>query len=254
MPAVLACHQCARLCDVGKEQVVGKTPDWPAQAYGLELVREGFVVLAPDANKVGERCDPKLRRPWERCIGERMPDGNWAQDRCCTAPGGTWGPIRWKSCFDVMRAVDFLCQQEQIDPMRIGAIGHSLGADTITWTMPIEPRIGAAAISGGGIVAPEPGFTPYGMPYADLLKAIAPRPFLEVTGHRDYANAPPDDPASVDQRMSKKRSAHDAARAVYAAAGAGEALARFEHDGPHSFPEPGRKAAYAWLKRWLMNG
>jgi hypothetical protein len=92
------------------------------------------------------------------------------------------------------------------------------------------------------------------MPYADLLKAIAPRPFLEVTGHRDYANAPPDDLAGVDQRMSKKRSAHDAARAVYAAAGAGEALARFEHDGPHSFPEPGRKAAYAWLKRWLMNG
>lgn len=62
-PAIFAAHQCSCQCDIGKEQVVGKSIDFPDQAYGLELVREGFAVLAPDANKVGERYDPALRNP-----------------------------------------------------------------------------------------------------------------------------------------------------------------------------------------------
>ena len=63
LPAVLANHQCSWKCDIGKEQVVGKCIFLSDQAYGLELVLQGFVVLAPDANKVGERYDPQLRKP-----------------------------------------------------------------------------------------------------------------------------------------------------------------------------------------------
>lgn len=146
LPAIFAAHQCGGLCDTGREQVVGKCVDLPDQAYGLELVREGFVVLAPDANKVGERCDHKLREPWQTASDL----GN--QDACCVAPRRSWGlgPMRWKRVYDVMRGIDFLCAHERVAPDRIGMIGHSLGADTILWAMPVDPRIRVGCISGGG--------------------------------------------------------------------------------------------------------
>jgi hypothetical protein len=221
--------------------VVGKCVDLADQAYGLELVREGFVVLAPDANKVGERFDPKLRQQEERT----------GQERCCCSPGGSWGRTRWKPAFDVMRGIDFLCQHELVDETRIGMIGHSLGADTILWTMPFEPRIRVAAISGGGLV--DLDVYAYWLPYGDILKLIAPRPFFESTGVRDNCNCRSEDLAlSVDERLSKKRGAHAAGREIYEMLGHPEALERFEHAGGHCFPEEGRRRAYGWLKRWLM--
>ncbi len=245
LPAVLAAHQCARACDVGKEQVVGKCVDWPEQAYGLELVRQGFVVLAPDANKVGERYDPALREAWQ--TPEELGDD---QRSCCVSPGGSWGPIRWKRVFDAMRGIDFLCDHERVDAQHIGMIGHSLGADTTLWTMPLDERIRAAAISGGGLMG---DWLPYGLPYAEVLSLLAPRPYYEVTGFMDYTNCESEDPGlDVDQRMAAKRAAHATASEVYALLGAGDCLARFEFDGGHGFPKEGREAAYHWLKRWLM--
>lgn len=244
LPAVLAAHQCSWKCDIGKEQVVGKCVHLSDQAYGLELVHQGFVVLAPDANKVGERYDPDLRKPWQT----PSAFGN-SQDACCTAPGGSWGSIRWKPVFDAMRGIDFLSQHERVDPDRIGMIGHSLGADTTLWTMPVEERIRAAAISGGGLIHSS---SSYGIPYADVLSLIAPRPYLEVTGYHDYTNNKSKDPdLSIDERMGKKRNAHMTAKAVYRLLGHEDKLERYEFDGGHSFPAEGRQAAYAWFKRWL---
>jgi dienelactone hydrolase len=242
LPAIYAAHQCAGQCDIGKEQVVGKCVDWPDQACGLELVRRGFVVLAPEANKVGERCDPEFREPWQTAF-VHLKD----QSCCCTAPGGSWGPIRWKPVYDVMRGVDFLCQHGMVDPDRIGIIGHSLGADTAIWAMPFDRRIRAAAISGGGLMI-------YGnwLPYEGILKLIAPRPFFEVTGAWDDVNWKGcEKPKTMDEALAKKRRAFAAARQIYALYGRGECLDVFEFEGEHSFPEIGRQAAYAWLARWL---
>lgn len=247
LPAIFAAHQCALQCDVGKEQVVGKSVAWPQQAYGLELVREGFVVLAPDANKVGERYDPGLREPWETASAHEK-----GQMCCCTADGGSWGATRWKPVHDVMRGIDFLCQHELVDADRIGMIGHSLGADTTIWAMPFDSRIRAAAVSGGGLMI-YGKWLPYGLPYEEILKLIAPRPFFEVTGAWDEVNWKGDPrPATTDQAFQKKRSALSKAREVYAVYGRGECLDAFEFEGEHAFPAEGRTAAYAWLKRWLM--
>ena len=247
-PAVFAAHQCACQCDIGKEQVVGKSADWPDQAYGLELVREGFVVLAPDANKVGERYDPKLREPWQRA-----PTHPAGQKCCCCAPGGSWGPIRWKPVYDVMRGVDFLSRHELVDPSRIGMIGHSLGADTTIWAMPFDERIRAAAVSGGGLMIYN--WSAYGLPYEDVLGLIAPRPYMEVTGAWDDANwKERAKPTTIDDAFQQKRAALAKARVVYALHGAEERLGCFEFEGGHVFPKEGRRAAYAWLKRWLVNG
>lgn len=250
LPVVFAAHQCAWLCDIGKEQVVGHCVDLPDQAYGLELVRHGFVVLAPDANKVGERFDARLRPQWQRAHSQ--PE----QRNCCCAKGGSWGHPRWKPVFDVMRGLDFLSQHPLVDPERIGMIGHSLGADTTLWTMPFEPRIKAAAVSGTGIIKEwaDNGWNPYALPFSELLVEIAPRPFFEVTGRHDPCNFLDDQSAPwTDVKMSRKRAAYAAARAVYAERGCPGGVELWEHDGGHAFPAEGRQRCYAWLKRWLIS-
>lgn len=251
LPAVFAAHQCGGLCDIGKEQVVGKCVDLPDQAYGLELVREGFVVLAPDANQVGERYDPTLREPWQTVqeLGH--------QKACCVSPGGSWdlGGNRWKRVYDVMRGIDYLCTHQRVDPDRIGMIGHSLGADTILWAMPFEPRIRVACLSGGGLMLDHlpPKRLPYGLPYHRILSLVAPRPLFEATGTKDSVNWQGDDPPScVDEFMQGKREAHARATEIYALYNGQERLIKYEFDGGHVFPSDARQAAYAWLKRWLM--
>ena len=128
-------------------------------------------------------------------------------------------------------------------------IGHSLGADTTLWTMPVEKRIKVAAISGGGLMH---STSSHGVPYADVLSLMAPRPFLEVTGYHDYTNCRDKESGiSIDDRMRKKREAHQAAQAVYQLLGHEDRLSRYEFDGGHSFPTEGREATYAWFRRWL---
>jgi hypothetical protein len=176
LPAVFAAHQRGDQCDLGKQQVVGKSVDRPDQAYGLGLVQEGVVVLAPDANKVGERYAPNLREPWQ-CVGDPPCEaGPWyvRQRGCCLAPGRSWGAQRWKPVFDVRCGVDLLVQHPRADPTRIGMIGHSMGGDTVLWAMPWSERIHGAVISGSGLLQHFPPAGPYGLPYADILGLIAP--------------------------------------------------------------------------------
>ncbi len=241
LPAVLALHQCAWECDLGKDQVVGRCPQWPDQAYGFELVREGFIVLAPDASKVGERFDPALRERWQTA----SVLGN-SPDACCTAPGGTWGSIRWKPAFDATRGIDVLSQYEGVDPQRIGVIGHSLGADTVLRTMPHDERIAAAVISGGGMVGLNTDDAPYGVRYSELLKVLAPRPFFEVFGTQDHISG-------SEEMVQNKRTAHSEARDLYDLYEKGDDLAKYEFDGGHSFPTEARKAAYGWLHTKLAD-
>ena len=61
-PAVVANHQCANDCDIGKDAVVGKAHHRPDQVYGFELVQRGYVVLAADSINCGERNVEGLRK------------------------------------------------------------------------------------------------------------------------------------------------------------------------------------------------
>jgi len=153
-----------------------------------------------------------------------------------------------------MRAIDVLCALPQVDPSRIGMIGHSLGADTTLWAMPFDQRISAAAISCGGLLSFEQrGELLMGLGFADILKLIAPRAFFESVGYEDFPNICMADLAGapLEQRMAAKRHTYEEAGAVYAAYNARERLMRYEFDGGHCFPASAREAAYAWLERWL---
>jgi dienelactone hydrolase len=91
-------------------------------------VREGYVVLCPDALCFEERQSPHL------------PGGDFERfeflryvvaGRC----------MAWKNILDMRRAVDYLVTRPEVRPDRLGCYGHSMGS-THTWLVgPWEPRL-----------------------------------------------------------------------------------------------------------------
>jgi dienelactone hydrolase len=189
-PAIVCFHQCALNCAIGKEAVVGKAPwsheytDWDGpplrwiaasrldQAYGFDLVHQGFVVLAPDSICCGERHIEAIRQPGENC------SGCWEHlDEQLGRSGTT------KHTLDGVRAVDVLQSLDFVDSERIGAIGHSMGSSDVENVMLADDRVKAGIISGGN-ASPE------------SVPLLSPRLFISLMG--DY-----DGPANRMQEAQK---------------------------------------------------
>ena len=94
-PAMLALHPTS---PIGKDVVAGLGPR-PNRNYAEELAQRGYVVLAPDYPSFGE-----------------YSDYNFERDRHAS---GTM-----KGVFNHMRCVDYLQSRPDVDPGRLGAIGH----------------------------------------------------------------------------------------------------------------------------------
>src|SRR5260370_42652872 len=99
-----------------------------------------------------------------------------------------------KMLFDATRAVDLLASLPGLDPKRLGAIGHSLGAKEALYLAAFDRRIRAAVSSEGGIGltysnwdAPwylgeairRPGF---GLDHGQVVSLAAPRALLLIGG------------------------------------------------------------------------
>src|SRR5262249_32403188 len=114
-PAVLCHHQHAGQFEVGKDGPAG-LGSTPGQYHAIEVARRGYVTIAPDALCFGERQDPagKLKKAdYERYQAlHRITEGRTLQ-----------GKYVW----DARRALDYLETRPEVDPSRIGMIGHSLG-------------------------------------------------------------------------------------------------------------------------------
>ena len=136
--------------------------------------------------------------------------------------------------FDARRAVDLLASQPDVDPDRLGAIGHSLGAKEALYLAAFDPRIRATVSSEGGIGltysnwdAPwylgeairRPGF---GLDHGQVLALAAPRAFLLIGGD------------SADGDASWPYIA--AALPVWSLTGAPDAVGLFNHRQGHAFP------------------
>ena len=83
---------------------------------------------------------------WEYRRGTRLETAvDWLRAR---HPGVTGMA---KMLYDASRAVDLLVAIDEVDPRRIGAIGHSLGAKEVLYLAAFDERIRAAVSSEGGI-------------------------------------------------------------------------------------------------------
>ena len=109
--------------DAGKELVDGKSPR-ANRALAKELAERGYVVIAPDYPSMGE-----------------LKDYDFATDRYESAT--------MKGIFNHMRCVDLLQTLPQVDPDRIGVIGHSLGGHNAMFVGAFDERLKVIVSSCG---------------------------------------------------------------------------------------------------------
>lgn len=128
-PAVLALHPTT---EAGKSDISLKEGR-DNRRYGLELVKRGYVVLAPDSITFGDRVY-EGEHPFQTApFYKRYPE--W------TAVG--------KMLADHIRGVDILVSLPQVKANQIGVIGHSLGGYNGWFMAGIDRRIRAVVSSCG---------------------------------------------------------------------------------------------------------
>lgn len=231
--AVLCLHQTTQ---VGKDEPAGLA-GLANLHYADELATRGIVALAVDYPNFGEyACDP------------------YARGYASATAKGLWNH---------RRALDLLESLPQVDRLRLGAIGHSLGGHNSLFLAAVDERVRAVVsccgfcnfrsyyqgdLTGWSHRGYMPrirevyGLDPRRMPFewSEVLAAIAPRACLAVapTGDENFA-------------LVGVTDALTAARAVYELLGAGARLQGLHPECGHDFPPEARQAAYRFLEREL---
>ena len=235
----------------GKDTTVGLSGAKPGspparnRAFAVDFVNAGYIALAPDFLRDGERLPPSGRPYDTTAFYEQYPD--WS--------------IVGKDCWDVQRAVDFLQTLTFVDPERIGMAGHSYGGHTTIFAAGLEPRIKAVFASG-----PVSDFVGHGLHWAvpkgaANSQSLPPlRPFLlahqrpPVSFAEITALIAPR-PLWVNQAVGEWRPNEEenaaAVSAVYRVLGAADRVAYIWCAGDHDFPPAARGAAVDWFRRWL---
>lgn len=232
--------------DLGKQLVDGKSPN-KNRAHAKELAQRGYVVIAPDYPSMGG-----------------LKDYDFENDRY---QSGTM-----KAIFNHMRCVDLLQSREDVDPERIGVIGHSLGGHNSMFVAAFDPRLKVIVSSCGWTLMDyynigEEASKKYGgrlgpwaqdryMPllrdkynleaekipfdFDGVIAALAPRPF--------FSNSPEND-SNFDVKGVRK--GIQTASELYRSLGAEDNLQVRYPDAGHDFPTEVRMEAYSFIDKML---
>lgn len=140
-PGILAIHQHHGNWDIGKSEVVGLTSD-TMYSYGVDLVKRGYVVIAPDIICFEDR------KSKDKFNIDRDSKAMYERFKFCDylVHGTT---LQTKTLHDLSVAIDVLCELEYVDKNRIGVIGHSLGGQEAILMEWFDKRIKVAASSCG---------------------------------------------------------------------------------------------------------
>jgi predicted dienelactone hydrolase len=243
LPAMVVLHGTSAL---GKGVVDGQG-DRPNRAHAKELAERGYVVVAPDYPSFGD-----------------LKDHNFEEDRYESAS--------MQGIFNHMRCVDLLQSLKEVDPDRIGVLGHSLGGHNSMFVAAFDERIKVAVSSSGwtqleyynigeeaskqygGRLGPwaQTRYMPlwkekYGLEgkslpfnFDQVIAAIAPRAFFSVSPLRD---------SNFDVRGVREGIA--SAQKAYANLNALTKLQVRYPDAEHDFPVESRREAYAFVDNVL---
>ena len=248
LPGVVALHQHGgnRFC--GKGEIFDTTSTELRRGihgWGYELVKRGYVVLAPD-----QLCMEDRRWPSLESSGDASQEMFETLSRLATGSS-----YMAKLAFDSMRAVDVLQAREDVDPDRIGAIGTSGGGQQAYTLALADARVTTAVVSsgissmsasirgmGGGAGM---GLIPGWLEVGDLaagIAAAAPRAVLIGSGSEDYL-FPTDGVYNTYLR----------GRQAYEQLGCPERLHLHLFPGTHLFGPDLRSLYYDWLDRHLQH-
>jgi len=217
----------------------------PEDFFGLKLAQRGAVAFCP-------RC---FLWQGEGSYDERVAD-------FARRHPGSLGMA--KMLYDAQRGLDVLESLPEVDPARLGAVGHSLGAKEALYLAAFDERVQATVSSEGGIGtkfsnwnAPwylgagidglddeggeneGDGSLRFDREHHELLALIAPRPFLLLGGD------------SADGARSWPFIA--AALPVYELFGRPARLGLFNHRAGHSVPPEAEARIYEWLDTYLAH-
>ncbi len=251
-PAIVAPHghgSGGKLSPAGRTDipVIEEAVEQYNYAYGVQLVKEGFMVFCPDARGFGERRE----RP-----AQGDEEGRFRSSSCevlnhMAIPLGQTVAGMWT--WDLMRLIDYIQQRPDCDPTRVGCAGLSGGGLQTLYLSALDERVRCAVCSGYFYGVLESllvkctncscNYIPHMWEYADmgdLGALVAPRPFLIETGTCDPLNGA----SGVDNVLEQVKITQQAYRAY-------DAEDRLYHDvfeGEHRWHGV---AAIDWLKRWL---
>jgi len=242
---VLRPREASRTKKPGVVNFHGTTPDTsrsmvglgttkPGRNTGLKLAQRGFVVICP-ANFLWEESTylksvaaAKARNPQSLGMATMLADG--------------------------IRAVDLLLTFPDVDPHKIGTIGHSLGGKEALYLAAFDDRIQAAVASEGGVglnstnwdaswylgsAVKKPGFP---RDHHELVALIAPRPLLVIGGETGRGCSDGDRSwpyIEVGQQVTK----------LY---GLSPRQGLFNHHEGHLFSPESQERAFEWLERSLQ--
>jgi hypothetical protein len=217
-------------------RAVAGTGSKPEQFIGLRLAERGFAVICPKNFLWEEKsydaavAAARGRHPQSRGMATMLADG--------------------------MRAVDVLQSLPDVDPGRIGTIGHSLGAKEALYLLAFDDRVQAGVSSEGGVGL---GFTNWDAPWylgpeirqagftkdhQQLLALIAPRPYLVIGGESGPGCADGDRTwpyIAVGQQIARL-------------SGEPVRMGLLNHHQGHLFPPEAQERAFEWLEAVLAPG
>lgn len=244
LPVVVACHGHG----YGHLAALGLLPDGQEigdafsdhKKFAISLVQRGFAVLVPELLGFGER---KLEN---EVIVNSHSNSCFSIGVFLLMMGKTMAGMRIQ---ETMKAIDYACSREEIDPDRVGIMGLSGGGLVTAFTSALDERVQATVVCcytntfRDSILSSRhcidnyiPGILRYAeMP--DLIGLIAPRPLFIEAGK--------DDPLFPVHGTEK---AIATLQAVYSAAGAEQALDSHIFPGVH---EVWGERAYPWLENQL---
>lgn len=199
-----------------------------AQAFGINMARQGFIVLVYDPLGFGERAEAPGDHDRTDLLMVGVPQQGIAQ-------------------YEMSRALDYLESRAEVDRERIGVTGADGGSWDAWLLAALDERVRAAVIAGEATDLRErirtrqpryeeghawvvPGIVHYANTH-ELLALVAPRPLLLI-----------DDLGPVPEY----------GRDVYPSLQAGSAFSLYEEGGEDAgYPKAAREAAYGWFARWL---
>ncbi len=242
-PAMLVLHQTV---NQGKDEPCGINGS-PDLDFALELVRRGYVCIAPDVIGFGERI-PAGTPPYTDNIKFFQKHPSWS----------VMGKMNW----DASRCLDYLTSLPEVDAARIGCIGHSHGAYGGLFATAFDERIKAVVASCGfntfradprpdrwshltplipqvGTYLPAVEAIPFD--WHEVCALVAPRGLFIWYATQDdiFPNCAALKPIGQD------------VGSVYSLLKADQNLVWEGFDGGHSFPQAARERAYAWLDAQL---
>ncbi len=232
-PAMLCLHQTIA---IGKAEPAGLGGSENLH-YALELAQRGYVTLAPDYPGFGEySCDP------------------YAMGYASATMKGIWNH---------RRALDLLQSLPDVDPERLGCIGHSLGGHNTLFLAAFDERVRVAVTScgfnafthymGGNLNGwSHKGYMPRIKEIYECHPAKMPFDFTEILGalapRAVFINAPLKDDNFVVEGVYV---CLQAAAPVFALYGVSEYLQAAHPDCGHDFPPEVRRQAYQFIDNVL---